>query len=251
MAGNIHIVKPTGDFILVSKGAIRDTEIDPFSLGIYVTILALGETEWQLNLKGLATHLKLTEDRIRKSFRVLEEAGYLRRQRVRDDANHFVGWDYEIGTTPFTDFELFRPSENPDVGKSRPSENQQVYNNTIKQEKDLKNKEQDGNYIYSASRFTPPSIEEVAAYCQSRQNGIDPQAFMNYYEAVGWMVGKSKMKDWRAAVRNWETRRKNDPSPQAPRPERRKLSPEEITMQSLARLQARDGMLHTFSPDEQ
>lgn len=129
--------------------------------------------------------------------------------------------------------------------RGRPAENCDILNTEINKN----NKQQDN--IYRASRFTPPSIEEVAAYCQSRQNGIDPQAFMNYYEAVGWMVGKSKMKDWRAAVRNWETRRKNDPFPQAPRPERRKLSPEEITMQSLARLQARDGMLHTFSPDEQ
>lgn len=60
------------------------------------------------------------------------------------------------------------------------------------------------------TRFVPPSVEDVKTYCQERNNGIDPQSFIDYYEARGWMVGKSKMKDWRAAVRNWENRRKAD-----------------------------------------
>ena len=53
-------------------------------------------------------------------------------------------------------------------------------------------------------RFVPPSIEEVTEYCQERKNGIDPQKFIDHYTANGWMVGKTKMKDWRAAVRTWE-----------------------------------------------
>ena len=61
-------------------------------------------------------------------------------------------------------------------------------------------------------RFTPPSIEEVAAYCKKRQNGIDPQSFIDHYSAVGWMVGRNRMSDWQAAVRTWENRRKKDQS---------------------------------------
>ena len=53
-------------------------------------------------------------------------------------------------------------------------------------------------------RFTPPTVDEVRAYCQDRQNGVDPQRFVDYYTANGWMVGKNKMKDWKAAVRTWE-----------------------------------------------
>lgn len=59
-------------------------------------------------------------------------------------------------------------------------------------------------------RFTPPTVEEVQAYCTERKNGIDPQAFVDYYEARGWNIGKNKMKDWKAAVRTWENRRKAD-----------------------------------------
>ncbi len=55
-----------------------------------------------------------------------------------------------------------------------------------------------------ATRFTPPSVEEVSAYCQERQNSVDASRFVDFYSSKGWMVGKSKMKDWKAAVRNWE-----------------------------------------------
>jgi DNA replication protein DnaD len=58
--------------------------------------------------------------------------------------------------------------------------------------------------------FTPPTVEEVRTYCNERHNGIDAEAFVTFYESKGWMIGKNKMKDWKAAVRTWEKRRKDD-----------------------------------------
>jgi len=59
-------------------------------------------------------------------------------------------------------------------------------------------------------RFVPPTVEEVEAYCKERNNGVDPQKFCDFYESKGWMVGKNKMKDWKAAIRsNWEKEKKN------------------------------------------
>ena len=55
-----------------------------------------------------------------------------------------------------------------------------------------------------ASRFTPPSVEEVRVYCAERKNSVDPERFVDFYASKGWLVGKSRMKDWRAAVRSWE-----------------------------------------------
>ncbi len=55
-----------------------------------------------------------------------------------------------------------------------------------------------------AKRFTPPTVEEVKAYCAERKNNVDAQRFVDYYTSNGWLVGKNKMKDWRAAVRTWE-----------------------------------------------
>ena len=53
-------------------------------------------------------------------------------------------------------------------------------------------------------RMTPPTVAEVAAYCQERGNGINPESFVDFYASKGWMVGKNPMKDWKAAVRTWE-----------------------------------------------
>lgn len=55
-----------------------------------------------------------------------------------------------------------------------------------------------------AARFTPPSVEEVRVYCAERKNSVDPERFVDFYASKGWLVGKSRMKDWRAAVRSWE-----------------------------------------------
>lgn len=56
-------------------------------------------------------------------------------------------------------------------------------------------------------RFIPPTVEEVAAYCTARQNGVNPQRFVDFYTANGWTQGKGKpIKDWQAAVRTWEQR---------------------------------------------
>jgi hypothetical protein len=63
------------------------------------------------------------------------------------------------------------------------------------------------------SRFAPPSVEEVKTYCQERKNGIDPQAFVDHYQASGWIRGKTKIKDWRACVRTWEKNKKDKEKP--------------------------------------
>lgn len=88
---------------------------------------------------------------------------------------------------------------------------QQMQANAAFADKSSKDKDKDkdkdddkkGNGAREA-RFTPPSVEEVAAYCQERGNGVDASRFVDFYGSKGWMVGKSKMKDWKAAVRNWE-----------------------------------------------
>lgn len=54
------------------------------------------------------------------------------------------------------------------------------------------------------ARFKPPTVNEVAAYCIERNNGIDPIHFINYYEARSWKSGKTKLTDWKKCVITWE-----------------------------------------------
>ena len=63
--------------------------------------------------------------------------------------------------------------------------------------------------------FIPPTLEEVRAYCQERNNDVDPQKFYDYYTANGWVQGKARkpIKDWKACVRTWERNEKQRDKP--------------------------------------
>lgn len=56
----------------------------------------------------------------------------------------------------------------------------------------------------TTSRFVKPTIDEVMDYCRQRNNQVDANRFVDYYEANGWRIGKNPMKDWKAAIRTWE-----------------------------------------------
>lgn len=58
------------------------------------------------------------------------------------------------------------------------------------------------------TRFKPPTVEEVAAYCKERGNHINPEHFCDYYQRAGWRLKTGPMRDWKAAVRTWEQRDK-------------------------------------------
>ena len=60
------------------------------------------------------------------------------------------------------------------------------------------------NTTYSNKK---PSVEEIKDYCIERNNGIDAEQFFDFYESKGWLVGKTKMKNWKASIRTWEKRK--------------------------------------------
>lgn len=72
----------------------------------------------------------------------------------------------------------------------------------IKKNKDNKKEKEN---IVPLKRFIPPTVDEVALYCFERHNHVNAQKFVDYYSSNGWKVGKNPMKDWKAAVRTWES----------------------------------------------
>lgn len=74
-------------------------------------------------------------------------------------------------------------------------------------------------------RFSPPGVDDVAAYCNENGYAVDPQRFVNYYTSNGWMVGRNKMKDWKAAVRTWAAK---DKQPQTQGSYRKQTKAEEL-----------------------
>lgn len=63
-------------------------------------------------------------------------------------------------------------------------------------------------------RFSPPSFQDVSDYFFEKSgNSANAQKFIDFYESKGWMVGKNKMKDWKASVRNWISREQENATP--------------------------------------
>ena len=84
------------------------------------------------------------------------------------------------------------------LGKDR------IDKNSIERDKREKSGKSDHSEKPKRTTFTPPTPQEVTTYCEESGIKVDAERFCDYYEANGWMVGKNKMKSWKAAVRNWE-----------------------------------------------
>ncbi len=76
------------------------------------------------------------------------------------------------------------------------------YENHMENEND--NGNEDVNRDKNNKIFKKPSIEEVMIYCAERKNNVRPDKFFDFYESKGWMIGKNKMINWKAAIRTWE-----------------------------------------------
>ena len=93
----------------------------------------------------------------------------------------------------------FKPASQP---VNQPSTNRQP---TVTNKNDKNEKKERAHKL-----FEKPTLEEVTAYCLERKNSINSERWIAHYEANGWMVGRNKMRDWRASVRYWEKTGFND-----------------------------------------
>lgn len=102
---------------------------------------------------------------------------------------------YQNGTKGGRPITKPEPNNNQSITKPEPKENVKVNVNDKKKDTNVSKEK--------APRFLPPTWEEVQAYCQEKGYVVDAERFIDFYESKGWFVGKNKMKDWKAAVRNW------------------------------------------------
>lgn len=143
----------------------------------------------------LSEETQLTPDEVRTAIKHLISTKEITKQSYNK---------YTVFTVKNYDLYQSVPSKIPDSSQAIPN-----LFPTIEEKKEGNIKE-DTNV--SKKRFAPPSVDEVRAYCAERNNGIDPQSFIDFYESKGWMVGKNNMRDWKAAVRTWERNRTKPPN---------------------------------------
>ena len=196
-----------GKFTVIDNYALQDESLSLKARGLLVTMLSLPDN-WQFSENGLcAIFQKDGQSSIRSGLKELEEGGYLTRKRTRDGFGRVSNVEWTICDYPH----LENPSVvNPNLD-FRPQLNTKQSNTEII--KELNNRppvspERGTTAPEKRKRFVPPpSVDDVRAYCAERGNHVDPQRFVDFYTANGWTQGRGKpIKDWRAAVRTWESR---------------------------------------------
>jgi len=153
-----------------------------------------GESFFTGSAQYIADWIGSTKKTARTILNSLADKGLLEKKEVIENSVKFC--HYRVKIFPRVGKNLPQGGEKISLGGGEKS-SPYIYNKENKE--NTNNKKREG-----ASRFARPSLEEVRAYCEERKNKIDPEHFIDYYEANGWKVGKSSMKDWKAAVRNWE-----------------------------------------------
>ena len=127
----------------------------------------------------------------------------------------------QLGGRPRKHTETHRNQEKPTETQNNPQKPNETQKTQIEIESEIKTEINtplpNGNKGSKAAtpptreaRFSPPSLDEVQAYIAERGSAVDAQQFVDFYASKGWMVGKNRMKDWKAAVRTWEKRRKEE-----------------------------------------
>jgi len=191
-------VNKNKDYVTMGKYHFKEKRMSLKAKGLLSEMLSLPD-DWDYSVLGLTEINLESRNCINSILNELEEFGYL--QRTRNYVNGKIdSWTYDIYEKP-----LYRKNEdieNVDIEKLD-IENKAQLNNKELNNKELSNKE----YKEKAKRkFIKPTLEEINQYCLERNNGINAEAFYDFYESKDWYVGKNKMKDWKACVRTWERR---------------------------------------------
>ena len=180
-----------------------DLGLDVWEVIAYAVIFGFsqdGESTFRGSLAYLSRKMVCSRDKTIKSLRHLVELGLVEKIEIVRNGVKFC--EYKVltrtGSTPG-----IPGNEGGGSMPGRPNNKEENIKENI------------------SPRFIPPTLEMISAYAEIRRNAgnppIDPQAFYNYNEASGWKVGNKPMKDWKAAFRTWEDKRRQDQQKTAPK----------------------------------
>lgn len=143
----------------------------------------------------------LTQYQQAKAVKVLTNAGILGTKKIGIPAKRYFLINEEAALNILD----YKKSKNLITGDEKTSSQETKKLDCNNKESNKKDNNKDNRVA-----FTPPTLDEVSAYCRERQNSVDPEKFIDFYQSKGWMVGRNRMKDWKAAVRTWEKRSKEN-----------------------------------------
>lgn len=197
------------NFSIITNNIVNDERLSFGAKGVACYLLSK-PIGWQFYLADIQNHSTEGLYSVKGYIKELEDIGFLERIKIKNDKGQFVGLDYKFNLNyTKTDSAKNRQSEKPAVGKTDSRKNP-LYNNTNNNNTDINNTKY--NIIISAEpkKFVKPTIEEIENHCKANGYQIDAKQFYYFYEAKGWMIGKNKMKSWKAAIITWVRNRKGE-----------------------------------------
>lgn len=211
----IHRVEKKKGYVCMSRQFLDDRNLSFKAKGLLSVMLSLPD-DWVYSISGLTALASDGRDSVMSALEELKSKGYVVMTETRVKGRFVTNWDvYELpsGENRVGKAESELPNSENRIGKTE-SDNHILLNNNTKyikpNNKEPINKTNRESSDSGSKKFIPPTVEEVRDYCSERNNGIDPEAFVDFYTSKGWMVGKNKMKDWKASVRTWERNHKGE-----------------------------------------
>ena len=181
----------------------------------WIDMILVADSDGAINtsIKQLANRWKWSEGKVRRFLERLSEDGMVRTNGSHGGSTNGT----TVSIVKYSEYQCGRRTDGSTDGSTDELSEWgkgDIYNINITRRKEEKNISpnilSDITPKGGAKKFVKPTLEEVEDFCYEQNLGIDPAEFIDHYETNGWRVGKNPMKDWKAAARNWDRRRKTD-----------------------------------------
>lgn len=186
-----YIVIPAFVVIPITEGGLGLKGNEAIVYSIIYGFSKDGDSWYQGSQSYLAAWCGGTRQGVQKNLNSLLEKGLIKREYVTKNGNTYVN------------YQSCHPANSVGGGGEQSLHHNIEHNNTPYKDSN--------ESLYPPKRgkqsFVAPQLEDIIAYCVDHDFGLDPYEFFDHYQANGWTVGKAKMKDWVATLRNWERRR--------------------------------------------
>ena len=187
-------------YAIIPANVRYDSDLTPNAKLLYGEITALCDKNgrcWATN-SYFANLYDLSQISISRLIKNLKDKGYIEVEISYIEGTNGIDKRYiQICK------EGINKNDNTPINKNVKENNTSINNTSIT--KEINN----NKLLFTKKSFKKPTLEEVKQYCLERKNNINPEKFVDYYESIGWKVGRNTMEDWKAAVRTWEKNSKN------------------------------------------
>ena len=227
-----------GAYGMVYQDITRNNSLPLAAKGLYAYLAAFCGTsdECYPSVDTILRETGVSRETFYKYINVLVKAGAVKKQQINKNSRfgktvYKLTHEINVSDLPNT----ISPTAEESTAKNPTTNINNINNNNIKNNS---NKEYmcvqpevdttpKSTPKEKRTRFVAPTEEEVRQYCLEKDYTLDAQRFVDFYECKGWMVGKNKMKNWKAAVRTWVNKNqgvaKNRPKPQPEEPEEKRI----------------------------